>query len=107
MKYMKEKGIAISGFAETNTNWHYKNIKKKLSNKTQSVFTNYSLAYSGNLFNPPDRSQYLPGECLQLCTDHWTSRLLGTIKDPRGMSRWTGQKFRLREEKTLTVITAY
>jgi hypothetical protein len=95
MKYMKDKGITISGFAETNTNWHSKNIKKQLSNETQSVFTTYSLAYSENRFNPPNISHYLPGGCLQLCTDHWTSRLLGTIKDPRGMSRWTGPKFHL------------
>jgi hypothetical protein len=98
---MHENGISISGFAETNTNWHHKNIKKNLSITTHSFFQNYSLAFSENQFNPPDRSH------LQLCTDHWTSRLTGIVKDPRGMSRWTGQQFRLREGKTLTIITAY
>jgi hypothetical protein len=42
-----------------------------------------------------------------LSTGHWTSRIIDEIKDPRRMGRWTGQKFRLREGKTLSIITAY
>jgi hypothetical protein len=83
---LHEKGILISGFAETITNWHHKNIKQNLSIATQSVFNNYSLAFSENRFNPPNHSRYLPGGCLQLCTDHWTSRLIETTKDPRHMT---------------------
>jgi hypothetical protein len=107
LQYMKDKGISISGFAETNTNWQYKNIKRQISAATNSIFQNFSLAFTDNRFNPPDRSSYLPGGCLQLCTDHWTSRITETIKDPRRMGRWIGQKFHLREGKTLSVITAY
>jgi exonuclease III len=104
---MKEKGISISGFAETNTNWYHKSIKKQISQETQKIFDNYSLTFSDNQLNPPDRSSYLPGGCLQLCTGHWTSRIIEEIKDPRKLGRWMGQKFRLREGKTLSVITAY
>jgi hypothetical protein len=107
LEFMKEKGISISGSAETNTNWQQKHIKKDMSNSTQSSFTNYSIAFLENWFNPPNRNHHLPGGCMQLSTDHWTSRLIRTIQDPQKMSRWTGQQFRLREGKTLTIITAY
>jgi hypothetical protein len=90
LHYMKDKGISISSLAETYTNWHYKNIKKQISTTTNSIFKNFSLAFvTDNRFNPPDRSPYLPGGCLQRCTDHWTSRIIETIKDSRRMGRWT------------------
>jgi hypothetical protein len=107
LQCMKDKGITISGFAKTNTNWYYKHIKRQISSKPQAVFDNYSIAFSENRFNPPDRSSYLPGECLQLCTDHCTSRMIRTLQNPRKMGRWTGQQFRLKDGKTLSVITAY
>jgi hypothetical protein len=43
---MKDKGITISGLAETNTNWYYKHIKRQISAKTQAVFDNQSIAFS-------------------------------------------------------------
>lgn len=107
LEYMKEKGISITGLAETNTNWHYKNIKKDMLTTTKSVFEHCSVAFSENRFNPPDRNPYLPGGCAQLCIDHWIGRLISQIKDPRKMGRWTGQKFRLRHGKTLSIITGY
>jgi hypothetical protein len=64
LKLMKENGISISGLAETNTNWHQKHTKKEMSHSTQSIFTNYSLAFSENRFNPSNRNHYLPGGCL-------------------------------------------
>jgi hypothetical protein len=104
---MQEKGISILVLSETNTNWHTKNIKKQLSSTTQSIYNNFSIAFSDNRFNPPDRLAYLLGGCLQLCNGHWMSRIIKTIKDPRRMGRWTGHKYRLRDGKTLSVITAY
>jgi hypothetical protein len=71
------------------------------------VYDNHSIAFSNNRFNPTNGSLYLPGGCLQLCTGHWTSRIIEEIKDPRRMGRWAGHKFRLWEGKTLSVITAY
>jgi hypothetical protein len=104
---MKEKGISITGFAETNTNWHYRKIKKQIKSATQKQFENSSISFSDYRFNPPERSLYLPGGCLQLCTDHWIGRITSQIKDPRRIGRWTGHKFRIRDGKSLSVITAY
>jgi hypothetical protein len=72
-----------------------------------SVVKNSSIIVSDNAFNPPDRSSYLPGGCLQIRTDHWTARIIETYHDPRRMGRWTGQRYRLRDGKTLSIITAY
>jgi exonuclease III len=44
---------------------------------------------------------------MQICTDHWTARIIMDIKDPMRMGRWAGHQYRLREGKTLTVTTAY
>jgi hypothetical protein len=107
LEYMKEKGITITGFSETNTNWHFKNIKKHVTATSQTIFPQSSIAFSDNCFNPPDSSSHLPGGCMQLCTDHWMGRILGTIQDSRRMGRCTGQKFRLRDRKTLSIMTAY
>jgi hypothetical protein len=102
LDFMKEKGIAMTRFAKTNTNWNFKNIKKQISATAQSVFEFSSVAFSENRFNPPSRSPYLPGGCLQLCTDHWMGRITVIIKDPRRMGRWTGNTFRFKEWKTST-----
>jgi hypothetical protein len=107
LEFMKEKDIAISGFAETNTNWHFKQIKKQITSTCQEIFPLTSIAFSDNRFDPPDRSSYLPGGCMQLATGHWIGRIMETIQDPRRMGRWTGHKLRLREGKTLSIITAY
>jgi hypothetical protein len=88
---MQEKGISISGLAETNTNWNYKHIKKQLLASTNSVYDNYSIVFTDNQFKPPEQSSYLPGGSLQLCTGHWTSRIIGMINDPRRLGRWTYQ----------------
>jgi hypothetical protein len=42
-----------------------------------------------------------------MCTHHWTSRVIQRIDDPRLMGRWTGFQYRLKEEKNLTIISAY
>jgi exonuclease III len=88
-------------------NWNHKYTKKQILASTKHAYDNYSIAFTDNQFNPPKRSSYLPGGCLQLCTGHWTSRIIETIKDPRRLGRWTGHKFRLRDGKTLSIITAY
>jgi hypothetical protein len=105
--FMLDNGINISGLAETNSNWHHKQLKKDIKATGISVFSNSSIAFSDNDFNPPDGSAYLPGGCTQISTDHWTARIIKEIKDSRRMGRWTGHQYRLRDSKTLTVITAY
>jgi Reverse transcriptase (RNA-dependent DNA polymerase) len=107
LKYMNDTGITISGFSETNTNWHYNNIKKTITTTIQTTFSNSSVAFSANRFRPPEASPYLPGGCMQMCRGHWTGRILRTIHDPRRLSRWVGHTYRLKGSKTLTVITAY
>jgi hypothetical protein len=104
---MKNKGISISGLAETNSNWHHKQLTRHIRANASNVFHNASVVFSENSFNPPDQASYLPGGTLQICTDHWTARIIETFHDPRSMGRWFGQRYRLKEGKTLSIITAY
>jgi hypothetical protein len=87
--FMLDKGINISRFAETYSNWHHKQLKEDIKATGISVLSNSSYRFSDNEFNPPDRSAYLPGGCIQMCTDHWTVRIIKEIKDPRRMGWWT------------------
>jgi hypothetical protein len=47
------------------------------------------------------------GGNVHICTSHWTGQIVKRIDDQRNMGRWTGQKYRLKENRYLTVITAY
>jgi ribonuclease HI len=104
---MKDNCCEIFGLAETNTNWKCPNIKTELDNIINKTFPHSSTIFSSNKFNPTDVSRYQPGGALQSCTGHWVSRCIDKIHDNRNMGRWTGQTFQLKQQKILTVITAY
>jgi hypothetical protein len=104
---MKEHECDIFGYAETNTNWQYCNTKQKINQIIHKQFPNSSTKLSNNRFNPNITDRYQPRGTIQSCTGYWTSRLITSIHDPRRMGRWSGQKFRLEGDRTLTIITAY
>jgi hypothetical protein len=104
---MKERGIAISVFAETNTNWNYQNIRSQITKQAREVFPNAVTSLSPNKYQPPVPSAYQPGGCLQICTSHWIGRITATISDPKATGRWVGHTYRLKESTTLWIITAY
>ena len=107
VKVMHEKECDIFGLAETNTNWRYYDIKNNIDQHCNEQFNHSRTSFSDNRFNPNSDHRYLPGGCLQSCTQHWTSRVIESIHDPRKMGRWTGQRYRLNNMYTLTVMTAY
>jgi hypothetical protein len=104
---MHHKKCEIFGLAETNTNWDSYNIKTNINRIINRYNVNSYTTLSRNRYNPDKNSRFQPGGTLQSCTGHWKSRCISTIHDPRSMGRWTGQTFQLKNNKTLTVITAY
>jgi hypothetical protein len=70
-------------------------------------FKNYSYNTSDTNLDYNSNSKYLPGDNLQICVNHWTGRILEHPYDPKHLGRWTGHKFRLQGNKTLSVITGY
>jgi hypothetical protein len=50
---------------------------------------------------------YQPGGNIQICTNHWSGRVVNRIDDPKKMGRWTRQRFRMKGGRFLTVISAY
>jgi hypothetical protein len=97
LETMKERGIDITGFAETNTNWNYHDIKSKITEHARAVFPNSITSVSHNLYQPTNPSTYQPGVCLQICTSHWTGRIIATITDQKSLGRWVGHSYRLKE----------
>ena len=106
MIFMKEIGCEISGLAKTNTNWNFGNKKQALTQISNMAFPNSRINFSTNNFNTTSNYSFLPGGAIQLCCNHWTGRIMRSINDPRKMGRWTGHQYRLKENKSLTVITA-
>ena len=104
---MKKAGCDIFGLAEPNTNWNSKNIRKIINIIANEKFNNITTNLSENRFQPNSKSSFLPGGTLQSCCNHWTGRILQHYTDPRKLGRWTGHQYRLKENKTLSVITAY
>jgi hypothetical protein len=113
---MTQTGIAISGLAETNTNWANNHTKQSIQRQSKRFFSNSSIVFSNNRFQPtnlpshaPSKnvSNYQPGGCLQVCHSHWSGRVKGIISDKKNMGRWTGQNYRWKENCSLSVITAY
>lgn len=107
LETMNEKQCSIFGLVETNTNWRHPKIKPIFISHSKQQFKHSSVTYSLNRFQPKTLSRYQPGGCLQVCTNHWISRIIEIISDPRQMGRWTGTKFRLKQKSLVTVITAY
>ena len=107
VEMMQRIGCDISGLAESNTNWNNTSVIKKINKIGSNYYQNISSSYSDNRFQPDNVASYLPGGNIQTCVNHWTGRILKEIKDPRRLGRWSGHMFRLKDQKTLTVITAY
>jgi hypothetical protein len=113
---MTQTSISISGLAETNTNWSTNQTKQVVQRQSKQFFPNSSLAFSNNRFQTTNLplhassktdSYYQPGGCLQICHSHWSGRVQRIITDKKNMGRWTGRTYRLKENRSLAVITAY
>jgi hypothetical protein len=91
LSMMQDRGIAISGFAETNTNWNYQNIRARITNQAREIFPNSVVTLSPNNYQPPVPSAYQPGGCLQRSTSHWAGRIIDIISDEK---QWEGGQVR-------------
>jgi hypothetical protein len=87
LKFMKNMGIEVSGFAETNTNWNHERATLKTNKETAKEFSNYAITYTRNRFKPPTTSLYLPGGCNQICVNHRKGRILKNVLDTYRMGR--------------------
>jgi hypothetical protein len=45
LDYMKDKGISISGLAETNSSWHHKHFTRQIRAKASNAFKNSSVVF--------------------------------------------------------------
>jgi hypothetical protein len=76
LNMMKVRGVAIPGFAETNTNWNYQNVGSRITSQARQIFPNSVTTLSPHDFHPSVPSAYQPGGCLQISTSHWYGRII-------------------------------
>jgi hypothetical protein len=105
LEWLRDNGVDICGFAETNINTSDPRTIASYSNKV-STFGHRSMI----LFLPntsPSDSKYQPGGSALLCVEQWKSRIVHKFVDNRKWGRYVGTIFRLNKSKTLLVISAY
>ena len=105
LDFMLSKQCDIFGFVETCVDWNRPELISKINTATSIKFTNNITTFSNNSF--PSISPYQPGGTMQTATHHWAGRYEKSIIDKRNMGRWSGQQFRLKDNKKLIIITAY
>jgi hypothetical protein len=82
--------------------------KSKLKTPTLAHFKTARTAFSCSTIPNEGDSLYKPGGTLTTTTGKWTTRCIGNpLSDPSGMGRWSGLSYLGKNERRLTIMTAY
>jgi hypothetical protein len=104
MKCCNEQNCDILGLAETNANWKRRNLRQQTRLAARQWNKHSSIAFSNNKTVADD---YLPGGTMQMATGQWSCRIEKELSDENNKGRWSGHKYRLQEDKSIFVLTAY
>jgi hypothetical protein len=105
LEWLRQKSVDIAGMAEPNLNVQNPKTVHMYSNKL-TQFGNRSTGTFAKNTNPSE-SYYQPGGAFIMCNESWKSRIVEIIHDKRQWGRYVGYTFRLKQNKTLTVLSAY
>ena len=101
----------IIGMAETNTAWCHPHLQTLFTSLSRKHFDMATTTFSSpsTVIDPiPDTETYQAGGTATLSTQSMVSMALGPgLMDPSGLGRWSGQTFRGKDGKSLSIITAY
>jgi hypothetical protein len=82
--------------------------KSKLKTPTLAHFKTARTAFSCSTIPNEGDSLYKPGGTLTTTTGKWTTRCIGNpLSNPSGMGRWSGLSYLGKNERRLTIMTAY
>lgn len=95
----------IIGLFETCTDWQRAAMIEQTKTILKKEFKHIKLTTSNSRIKATDTHQ--PGGCLLASTNNCVGRMEGKIKDQREIGRWSGQRFRLSQGRSLYVIAAY
>ena len=107
----KSLGADIIGMAETNTAWQHHHLRQLFNTRAHQHYQMAKTSFSSpsvEIDPIPERETFQSGGTITLSTRDLVPMALGTdISDQTGLGRWSGQTFRGKGNKTLSVITGY
>ena len=101
-QWMLDNNISLLGLAETNLHWPL--AQPTIHSIARGYFDDSRLATSSH--DSDSQSSYLPGGTAMLTVSPW-SPYVTQHADPSPLGRWSSQTFKGRNDRRLTVITAY
>lgn len=105
MQVCKDFKCDIIAFGETKANGKRKDLIEKFKAIARNKFEHVAITPSRNRATASGTFQ--AGGTLIASTGHWKGRAIQHIHDPRKLGRWSGQKFRLKNDRYMVVISAY
>jgi hypothetical protein len=107
----KSIGANIIGMAETNTAWQHHHLRQLFTARTHQHFQIAKTSFSSpsiEIDPIPEKETFQSGGTITLSTRDLVPMAFGNdIKDDTGLGRWSGQTFRGKDSKILSVITGY
>ena len=94
------------GVGETNVHWGKVTPRHNIWNRVRPWFEHSRVAASYNIRDKfPKRAQQ--GGVAQITKGKLSHQIIETGRDPRGLGRWTWQRFRGKHDTTTRIISAY
>jgi len=101
----QELGVSALCMPETNINWGHKLAHTILHNAARKTWEHYSYSVSHTEDKFTTANQ--PGGTATILANKWISRIVDKGTDPFGLGRWNNITLRGKNEKRVTLITAY
>jgi hypothetical protein len=105
LDWLRQHTVDIAGMAEPNLNVQNPKTVHIYSSKLQQFGNRSTCVFAKN--TNPSESSYQPGGSFIMCNEAWKSRIVDIIHDKRQWGRYVGYTFRLKQNKTISVISAY
>lgn len=104
LEHAKEIDASILGLIETNVNWKFNDTRREFHNVLNKHWNRTSCAVSHSTYHFKSIRQ--PGGTATVVTSPWASRAkIGS--DESGLGRWSTTTLHGRDQRHVTIITAY
>lgn len=105
LEHANRQSFDIFGLAETCTNTTRHRIRHLLQTTAHKVFLQTNVCWANNDFVTD--TNYRPGGTVLTTTNSWVGRILYPLHDPHLMGRWSGNAYKLGQDKKLFLFSAY
>jgi hypothetical protein len=105
LAWLRDNDINLCAIAEPCINTQNNRLIKTYKASTYTHFNRGSLIVSHN--NNYSATNYQPGGSLIILNDHWSTRKVAIIQDPKKWGRYCGAIFRLSKSQYIATISGY